>query len=119
MEGVINYKDITARLDYERYLNKPENLNDKAKKYYDELKSGGKIKNEKLLLGENNNIMDGTHRFMARLAMGQTEFKFSKPSEKFFFQNYNKTIAEAYHKAKADGSNPELVKAVEELRNIS
>ena len=27
----------------------------------------------------------------------------------------NKSISEAYHKAKADGSNPELVKAVEEL----
>jgi hypothetical protein len=27
----------------------------------------------------------------------------------------NKTISEAYHKAKADGSNPELVKAVESL----
>ena len=26
-----------------------------------------------------------------------------------------KNISEAYHKAKADGSNPELVKAVEEL----
>ena len=26
-----------------------------------------------------------------------------------------KSISEAYHKAKADGSNPELVKAVEEL----
>ena len=29
--------------------------------------------------------------------------------------NYQKSIAEAYHAAKADGSNPELVKAVEEL----
>ena len=29
--------------------------------------------------------------------------------------NSEKAIAEAYHKAKADGSNPELVKAVEEL----
>ena len=29
----------------------------------------------------------------------------------------SKGISEAYHKAKADGSNPELVKAVEELLN--
>ena len=28
---------------------------------------------------------------------------------------WSKSISEAYHKAKADGSNPELVKAVEEL----
>ena len=32
-----------------------------------------------------------------------------------FTQTYYKTISEAYHKAKADGSNPELVKAVEDL----
>jgi hypothetical protein len=30
-------------------------------------------------------------------------------------ENYNKKLSEAYHKAKADGSNPELVKAVEDL----
>ena len=28
---------------------------------------------------------------------------------------WSKSISEAYHKAKADGSNPELVKAVEDL----
>lgn len=32
-----------------------------------------------------------------------------------FKENPSKAISEAYHKAKADGSNPELVKAVEEL----
>jgi len=30
-------------------------------------------------------------------------------------ETYNRTISEAYHKAKADGTNPELVAAVEEL----
>ena len=36
----------------------------------------------------------------------------------FFFLstlNEHNEISEAYHKAKADGSNPELVKAVEDL----
>lgn len=37
-----------------------------------------------------------------------------KPSEQYKI-NDAKSISEAYHKAKADGSNPELVKAVEKL----
>ena len=40
----------------------------------------------------------------------KTGFQFDKWSDNDF-----KTISEAYHKAKADGSNPELVKAVEDL----
>ncbi|MCB0796784.1 MAG: hypothetical protein KDB85_04100 [Chitinophagales bacterium] len=40
----------------------------------------------------------------------KTGFQFDKWSDNDF-----KTISEAYHKAKADGSNPELVAAVEEL----
>jgi hypothetical protein len=40
-----------------------------------------------------------------------------KSLQEGYWKNVNteKAIAEAYHKAKADGSNPELVKAVEEL----
>jgi len=41
-------------------------------------------------------------------------FKGSELSVREKLSNYEKQIAEAYHKAKADGSNPELVKAVEQ-----
>ena len=46
-----------------------------------------------------------------QLDLSKTKLR-SKGFEKAFG---NKIISEAYHKAKADGSNPELVKAVEEL----
>ncbi|HPI18746.1 MAG TPA: hypothetical protein PKY56_00110 [Candidatus Kapabacteria bacterium] len=42
-------------------------------------------------------------------------FKGSELSVREKLSNYEKQIAEAYHKAKLDGSNPELVKAVEDL----
>jgi len=41
-------------------------------------------------------------------------FKGEELSIREKLSNYEKQIAEAYHKAKADGSNPELVKAVEQ-----
>jgi DNA-cytosine methyltransferase len=116
--GVINYKDIKTTItssDYERYFNNPSLLNEKARKIYEELKKGGKLRNDKILLSKDGQLLDGTHRFKARLALGQTNFKYSIPSDNFFTQSYTKTISEAYHKAKADGSNPELVKAVESL----
>ena len=63
----------------------------------------GKGVSEKLLqkLKENNPKLD----------LSKTKLR-SKGFEKAFGK---KIISEAYHKAKADGSNPELVKAVEEL----
>lgn len=42
-------------------------------------------------------------------------FKGEELSIREKLSNYEKQISEAYHKAKADGSNPELVKAVEGL----
>lgn len=45
-------------------------------------------------------------------SVSENETEITKLPESF---NNKKSIAEAYHKAKADGSNPELVKAVEDL----
>lgn len=67
--------------------------------------------------GKKFNIEDGHHRYYAAKILGKElpvnlEIKANPTLE--VIKNKSK-IAEAYHKAKADGSNPELVKAVEEL----
>jgi hypothetical protein len=41
--------------------------------------------------------------------------KFEKGEKSIIYDNSSKAISEAYHKAKSDGTNPELVKAVEEI----
>jgi Serine/Threonine/Tyrosine Kinase found in polyvalent proteins len=41
--------------------------------------------------------------------------KFEKGKQAVIYDNSRNLIAEEYHKAKADGSNPELVKAVEDI----
>jgi hypothetical protein len=43
------------------------------------------------------------------------KFDNGRPDYQYELKKYNEIISEAYHKAKQDGSNPELVKAVEEL----
>ena len=72
-------------------------------------------------------IMDGHHRFIAYKELGVNGIPSAiiTSREHYTFEtndvnisslfNKNQEISEAYHKAKADGSNPELVKAVEEL----
>ena len=67
----------------------------------------GKGVSDKLLkkLKENNPNLD----------LSKTKLR-SKGFEKTFAKNI---ISEAYHKAKADGSNPKLVKAVEDLLGVS
>lgn len=72
-------------------------------------------------------IMDGHHRFIAYKELGIKEIPSAiiTSREHYTFEtndvkisslfNKNQEISEAYHKAKKDGSNPELVKAVEEL----
>lgn len=66
--------------------------------------------------GEVSKLESGSGNFLNRLNAIQNEakktIKNSIPIDDF---NRSKIISEAYHKAKADGSNPELVKAVEEL----
>lgn len=118
-KGTVNYKDIVTvtgtKNPFQRYLNNPDALNEKAKKIYNQLINGEKLNNDKILLDENNKILDGTHRMQARMAMGETDFKYSNPSESFFKQPFTKSISEAYHKAKEDGSNPELIEAVEKI----
>ena len=77
------------------------------------VKDGLKSKTEgKILVYESGGkyyIADGFHRVAEAKLNGQktidADIVYAKP----------KDISEAYHKAKADGSNPELVKAVEEL----
>ncbi len=59
-------------------------------------------------------VIDGHHRLIAANKLGKDlkvdlTFRNAKP------HLINKTIAEAYHKAKENGTNPELVKAVESL----
>jgi hypothetical protein len=64
--------------------------------------------------------LDGNHRIVqARFNKDKTipaKLKIKKEiKEQADNFNLQKSISEAYHKAKADGSNPELVKAVEDL----
>ena len=59
------------------------------------------------LEGEKNVVLDGYGRIAQAIKNGQNTIK--------AYVNLEGNTAEAYHKAKKDGSNPELVKAVEEL----
>ena len=110
--GTINYQAITTETfpDYEQYVNNPDALDEKSKKIYDKLLAGEELRNEKILLDEDGRLLDGTHRFKARLALGQTDFKYSTAPENFFTQLGNRgntffsqTIADAYNKAKIEG----------------
>ena len=72
-------------------------------------------------------IMDGHHRFIAYKELGVNGIPSAiiTSREHYTFEtndvnisslfNKNQEISEAYHKAKADGTNPELVEAVEDL----
>jgi hypothetical protein len=121
IEGTINYKDIKQKdyaLPFERYVNSPDKIDKEiasAYKIYKFLKDGGKLPNNVILLDKNGEILDGNNRVKAQLALGITDFKYAVADEKIFKQTNYKTISEAYHKAKLDGSNPELVKTVESL----
>ncbi len=61
--------------------------------------------------GVANKLIEKLKESNPNLDLSKTKLR-SKGFEKTFAKNI---IAEAYHKAKKDGSNPELVKAVEEL----
>jgi hypothetical protein len=117
--GIINYKDIKKSItssDYESYLNNhPSVLNEKAKDLYNRLLRGEKLQNEKILLSTDGVLLDGTHRFKARLVLGQTDFKYSTVSEDFFKQSYAKTIVEGYNEAKLKNNNIELLKIINAL----
>lgn len=121
IEGTINYKDIKQSdfaLPFERYVNSPEKIDKEIKsayRIYEFLKEGGKLPNNVILLDKEGKILDGNNRVKAQLALGITDFKYAVANNTIFTQTNYKTISEAYHKAKADGSNPELVKAVEDL----
>ena len=121
IEGTINYKDIKQSdfaLPFERYVNSPEKIDKEigsAYRIYEFLKEGGKLPNNVILLDKEGKILDGNNRVKAQLALGITDFKYAVANDTIFTQTHYKTISEAYHKAKADGSNPELVKAVEDL----
>lgn len=118
--GTINYKDIKQSdyaLPFDRYVNSPEKIDKdvaSAYKIYEFLKNGGKLPNNVILLDKNGKILDGNNRVKAQLAVGVTDFKYAVADDKLFKQSNYKTISEAYHKAKKDGTNPELVKAVED-----
>ena len=119
-KGKINYKDIKVNFSkLDRFLNNPEALEGTSGNklgIYNFLKSGGKLPYDRILLSKDDNqLLDGNNRVRAMLALGITDFDYSYSNEKFMTGDSYKTIAEEYVKAKADGSNPELVKAVEEL----
>jgi hypothetical protein len=119
IKGTINYKDIKQSdyaLPFDRYINSPEKIDKEigsAYKIYEFLKNGGELPNNVILLDKNGKILDGNNRVKAQLALGVTDFKYAVTDDKLFKQSNYKTVSEAYHKAKKDGSNPELVKAVE------
>lgn len=119
--GIINYKDIKPSkyaLPFARYFNKPNNIMKdvgSAYKIYEFLKGGGKLPHNVLLLDENGTLLDGNNRLKAQLALGITDFEYAIKTDKLFTKSNYQTIAEAYHKAKAENNNPELVKEVEKL----
>lgn len=114
----VNYRDIKGVGDLSQYLNNPEALKSghlkSAYKIYEQLKKGEKIK-DKPYISEDNELMDGQNRIAAQLALGIENLDVVKVGKSFFDKSPTEQISEAYHKAKADGSNPELVKAVEEI----
>jgi hypothetical protein len=120
-KGVINYKDLkrpSYALPFERYLNKPESIMKDAGsafKIYEFLKSGNKLPNNTILLNKAGEVIDGNNRVVAQLALGITDFDFAVDNGEFDGKSIYSKISEAYHKAKKDGTNPELVKAVEDL----
>ena len=114
----VHYKNIKGVGDLSIYLNNPKALKNSnlksAYKIYEQLKNGEPIK-DKPYLTKNNELLDGQNRIAAQLALGNENVEVVKVDKDFFDKSETKQISEAYHKAKADGSNPELVKAVEEL----
>ena len=73
-----------------------------------------------IVLNSNGDVIDGYHRITSNKISGISKVKYVFDDGSFdinepFTEDINKNIAEAYHKAKEDGSNPELVKAVENV----
>lgn len=118
--GKINYKDIKIidGLPTETWFNKPDKLDKGLRssyKIYEKLKSGENVPYKTLLLNEKGELLDGYNRLKAMLALGITDFDYAIAPKDFIKGNGKQQISEAYHAAKKDGSNPELVNAVEEL----
>jgi hypothetical protein len=72
------------------------------------------------VLNKKGDLVDGFHRIIAAKLSGKENINYVFDDGSFdvnepFEMDVSKNIAAAYHAAKADGSNPELVKAVEDL----
>jgi len=121
----VNYKDIKKAGTLGAIFNNPNALNasffKSAKSIYNDIVNGKPIKNIPYV-NEKMELLDGNNRVSAQVAAGIEDIEVAVVDNAFYdylgkrvSELDNKSISEAYHKAKKDGTNPELVKAVEEL----
>lgn len=99
----VNYKDIKGIGDLSIYINNPKSLDGlhlkSAKKIYNELLNGGKIKNT-ISVDKNFNLLDGQNRIAAQLALGITDFNVAIVDESFYNKPINPKIIEKYKQSK-------------------